>query len=200
MLLENQKKELLAIARKTLEIFLSTGKIPEFTIDDPVLNEERGVFVTLHKNGALRGCIGYILPIEPLYQAVSKMAIESASGDPRFKPVTKEELPELEIEISVLSVPERASKPEEIIMGTHGVIVKRAGRSGVFLPQVAAETCWSREEFLDNLCAHKACLPKDAWRDKNTELYTFTAEVFNEGRCFEKEGEGTGNSASLPDR
>lgn len=180
MLSDKQKIQLLKIARKTLEEFLSTGKIPEFTIDDPLLNEKHGVFVTLHKNGDLRGCIGYILPVQPLYQAVSKMAIESAAEDPRFKPVTKEELPELEIEISVLSVPVRVSKPEEIIMGKHGVIIKRGGRSGVFLPQVATETCWSREEFLDNLCTHKACLPTHAWRDKNTELYTFTAQVFNE--------------------
>jgi AmmeMemoRadiSam system protein A len=108
------------------------------------------------------------------------MAIESSSADPRFPAVSLGELKDIKIEISVLSEPQRVMDPNEIIMGKHGVIVRRGFNSGVFLPQVATETDWSREEFLDNLCAHKAGLPADAWRDPKTELYMFSAEVFGE--------------------
>ncbi|MBI5554439.1 MAG: AmmeMemoRadiSam system protein A, partial [Elusimicrobia bacterium] len=122
----------------------------------------------------------YIMPIEPLYQAVSKMAVESATGDPRFSPVTKDELVKLVIEISVLTVPERVKNLDNIILGTHGVIVRKGGRGGVFLPQVATETGWSKEQFLTELCEQKAGLPAEAWKDSDTELYTFSAQVFQE--------------------
>jgi AmmeMemoRadiSam system protein A len=111
---------------------------------------------------------------------VRDMAVESSSKDPRFKPVGPNELKDIKIEISVLSEPKRIRDAGEIEMGTHGVIVKRGFNSGVFLPQVATETGWTKEEFLSNLCAHKAGLPADAWKDKKTELYTFTAQVFGE--------------------
>jgi hypothetical protein len=108
------------------------------------------------------------------------MAIESSTADPRFTPVGPEELKDIKIEISVLSEPRRVRSADEIRMGEHGVIVKSGYRSGVFLPQVATETGWSREEFLSNLCENKAGLPADAWKDKKTELYVFTAQVFSE--------------------
>ena len=108
------------------------------------------------------------------------MAVESAVHDPRFPPVTRGELKDIKIEISVLSQPKRVQDVNEIKMGTHGVIVKRGFNSGVFLPQVATETGWSRDEFLSRLCADKAGLPADAWKDKKTELYSFTAQVFGE--------------------
>jgi AmmeMemoRadiSam system protein A len=108
------------------------------------------------------------------------MAIESSTNDPRFAPVSAKELKDIKIEISVLSEPERVADVNKLVMGKHGVIVKRGFNSGVFLPQVATETKWSREEFLSNLCAHKAGLPADAWKDPKTELYSFTAEVFGE--------------------
>ncbi|MDD5491880.1 MAG: AmmeMemoRadiSam system protein B [bacterium] len=180
MINKSQQQELLKIARKTIESYIASGTVPDFKITDPSLKEKRGVFVTLNKKHQLRGCIGYIMPIEPLYQAVSKMAIEAATGDPRFPPVTKEELSQLEIEISVLTVPERVKDPAEIILGTHGVIVRKGGCGGVFLPQVAVETGWSKEEFLNELCSQKAGLPEDAWKNKDTELYIFSAQVFKE--------------------
>lgn len=180
MLTEKQKKILLKIARETLEYYLKGEKLPEIKIDDPVLIEKRGVFVTLHKNGNLRGCIGYIEPIKPLYLAVREMAIHSATQDPRFEPVKYEELKEIEIEISVLTIPKKVKSPDEIVLGRDGVIVKRGFNQGVFLPQVAEETGWTKEEFLSYLCSHKAGLPSDAWKDPKTELYIFQAEVFSE--------------------
>jgi len=180
MLNEKQKKILLDIARKTIEEYVQTRKVPEFKVEDPLLKEKRGVFVTLHRRGMLRGCIGYIMPIEELFKAVSKMAIESSTADPRFPPVKPQELNDIEIEISVLTVPERIKSTDEIELGKHGVIVKRGYHQGVFLPQVATETGWSKEEFLNRLCYDKANLPEDAWKDKDTEIYTFSAQVFKE--------------------
>jgi len=180
MLTEKEKKQLLKIARDTLEARLSGKKffLPE--IKNPLLEEKRGVFVTLKKNGRLRGCIGYIQPVEPLAKAVSKMAVQSAAADPRFSPVTHDELKEITIEISALTVPVKIRDAEEIAMGRDGVIVKKGWSQGVFLPQVAEETGWSKEEFMDNLCMHKAGLPRDAWKNSSTEIYTFQAEVFSE--------------------
>ena len=180
MLTNTQRKRLLEIARQTIKEYLKSGEIKNFSEEDKDLLEEKGAFVTLHKSGQLRGCIGNIIASIPLYRTVRDMSIASAANDPRFKPVTLDELEDIEIEISVLSKPQREVNPENIVMGKHGVIVKSGYASGVFLPQVADETGWSREEFLSNLCAHKAGLSADAWKDKDTELYTFTAEVFNE--------------------
>ncbi|MCM8785674.1 MAG: AmmeMemoRadiSam system protein B [Candidatus Omnitrophica bacterium] len=180
MLTKEQKILLLKIARETLENYLLGKKLPEIKVDDPVLIEKRGVFVTLKKKGELRGCIGYIEGVEPLYLAVRTMAINSAVKDPRFQPVVFEELKDIEIEISVLTVPKRVKSADEIVLGRDGVIVKRGFNQGVFLPQVAEETGWTKEEFLSYLCLHKAGLPQDAWKDPKTELYIFQAEVFSE--------------------
>lgn len=180
MLNSEQKKELLNIARKTIESYVKDKKVPEFKETDPDLLRQEGAFVTLHKKGELRGCIGNIIGTQPLWLTVRDMAVESSTRDPRFAPVTPGELKDIKIEISVLSQPKRVQDVNEIKMGTHGVIVKRGFNSGVFLPQVATETGWSRDEFLSNLCSHKAGLPADAWKDKKTELYSFTAQVFGE--------------------
>jgi AmmeMemoRadiSam system protein A len=180
MLNKEQRKKLLEIARKSIEAYLKTGKKLEVKETDALLNKEMGAFVTLHEHGELRGCIGNIVGRGPLYLTVRDMAVESAVGDPRFSPVSPAELKDIEIEISVLSPLERVDSADKIQLGVHGVIVKRGFNSGVFLPQVATETGWSKEEFLSNLCAHKAGLPPDAWKDKNTELYVFSAEVFSE--------------------
>lgn len=174
-----QKKKLLDIARKTVESYVRDKKIPEFKETDPDLLRHEGAFVTLHKKGELRGCIGNIIGIQPLWLTVRDMAIESSTGDPRFEPVAPDELKDVKIEISVLSQPKSVQDVNEIKMGTHGVIVKRGLNSGVYLPQVATETGWSRDEFLSNLC-HKAGLPADAWKDNKTELRSFTAQVFGE--------------------
>lgn len=180
LLNKDQKARLLGIARKTIEHYLKTGKKLEVVETDPVLNEKMGAFVTLHEYGQLRGCIGNIVGTKPLYITVRDMAIESAVGDPRFKPVELAELKNIDIEISALSPLERVDSADRIELGKHGVLVKRGFNSGVFLPQVATETGWSKEEFLSSLCAHKAGIPADAWKDKDTELYIFSAEVFSE--------------------
>jgi len=176
-----QKKKLLEIARKAIEYYLKTGKRIEVNQpDDPVLSKNMGAFVTLHKYGQLRGCIGNLIGEKPLYLTVIDMAIESAVDDPRFPPLKLEELKDIEIEISVLSPLEKIDDPKDIILGKHGVLIRKGFRSGVFLPQVAEETGWSKEEFLSYLCSHKAGLPPYAWKEKDTELYIFTAEVFSE--------------------
>jgi AmmeMemoRadiSam system protein B/AmmeMemoRadiSam system protein A len=180
MLNASQRKRLLEIARKSIETYLKTGKRLELTESDPLLLKEMGSFVTLHKHGDLRGCIGNLIGDKPLYLMVRDMAVESAMNDPRFSPVQLTELENIEIEISVLSPLERINDPDKIKLGIHGVLVRRGFSSGVFLPQVATETGWSKEEFLSNLCAHKAGLSADAWKDKATEIYIFSAEVFSE--------------------
>lgn len=180
MLNRVQRKRLLEIARSSIENYLKTGKKLELTEADSTLLKELGVFVTLHTHGRLRGCIGNLIGEQPLYLGVRDMAIEAAVNDPRFPPVESDELKNIEIEISVLSVLKRIDSADEIQLGIHGVLVRKGFRSGVFLPQVAWETGWSKEEFLSNLCAHKAGLSADAWKDKTTEIYTFTAELFSE--------------------
>jgi hypothetical protein len=175
-----QKKELLKIARNSIETFVRTGKTPDITIKDARLNEIEGAFVTITKHGALRGCIGNIIGQEPLYETVRDMAVAAASQDPRFTPLTAGELKDIDVEISVLSKPRRVKDASEIQLGKHGVIVSADGHQGVFLPQVADETGWSKEEFLSQLCSQKAGLPADAWKDPNTALYVFTADVFGE--------------------
>ncbi|MCK4244858.1 MAG: AmmeMemoRadiSam system protein A [Candidatus Omnitrophica bacterium] len=180
MLNEEQQKQLLKIARETIENWLGKRRKLKLDVRDSQLQEKRGVFVTLRKDEQLRGCIGMILPEKPLAEAVINMAIESATGDPRFPPLSLRELKGIKIEISVLTVPKRVKDYQEIELGRDGVIVKGGFQQGVFLPQVATETGWTKEEFLENLCSHKAGLPRDAYRDKDTELYTFQAQVFSE--------------------
>ena len=180
MLNKEERKKLLEIARTSIKTYLLTGKKLQVNEQDPVLLKEMGAFVTLNENGNLRGCIGNLVGQGPLYLTVRDMAVEAAVGDPRFSPVTPSELKDIEIEISVLTPLEKIDNPDKINLGVHGVLVKSGLRSGVFLPQVATETGWSKEEFLSTLCSQKAGLPKDAWKDKSTELYIFSAEVFSE--------------------
>ena len=175
-----QEKELIKIARQTLDSYIQNGQVPEFTVTDPVLKADRAVFVTLREFGDLRGCIGRLTPEEPLYLAVRNMTIESATRDPRFRPVGPRELKNIKIEISVLSLPKRIASADEIVMGKHGVIVKQGFSSGVFLPKVADETAWSKREFLNELCSQKAGLPPDCWNQAETELYVFTSHDFKE--------------------
>jgi len=176
---DSAKKELLSLARRTIESFVKTGKAPPITIKDTRLNQVQGAFVTIRKHGQLRGCVGSVVAQEPLYQTIKDMAI-AASRDPRFKPLTVAELKDMDLEISVLSVPERIKDISEIQLGKHGVIVAQGDHEGVFLPQVADETGWSKQEFLSQLCSQKAGLPPDAWKDPKTTMYVFTADVFTE--------------------
>lgn len=175
-----QKKRLLDIARQTMDEYVRTGKILEFRETDPRLLREEGAFVTIHKQERLRGCIGNILGRGPLYQTVRDMVIAAAAQDPRFDPVQTQELNDLDIEVSVLSKPRVIQNVAEIVLGKHGVIVSQGpGHQGVFLPQVATETGWSKEEFLNQLCAQKAGLAPDAWKNPKTKIEIFTAQVFD---------------------
>ena len=141
--------------------------------------ENAAVFVTLHEHGRLRGCIGTLVPHRPLYLTVAEFAYAAGFEDPRFQPVTEEELPELDLEVSVLSPLRRIASAEEIVPGKHGVVVTRGRQSGVFLPQVW-EQLPRKEDFLSYLCAEKAGLPPDAWRDAGTTLEVFTVFAFGE--------------------
>ena len=177
---EEHQEMLLKLARETIETYLKTGKKKRPEIQNERLKVKQGAFVTLRKHGTLRGCIGHIIPIESLQDTIVDMAVAAATEDPRFPQVTMAEMKEIDIEISVLSVPRRVQNAEEIEMGKHGVIVRSGRRQGVFLPQVATETGWDRETFLEHLCSGKAGLPADAWKDEGTELYIFTAQLFEE--------------------
>jgi len=170
---------LLKIARTSIENHLKRQKAPEFKIEDENLLQKRGAFVTLHHHEQLRGCIGYVLPYKPLYQTVAEMAVSAATSDPRFPSVTLDEMEEIDIEISALTPLRKIDNTDEIEVGKHGLYMKRGGRSGLLLPQVATEYNWSREEFLEHTC-RKAGLPKDAWKDNKTEIYIFSAQVFGE--------------------
>jgi len=177
---EQQRKRLLEIARDTIRTYLETGKVPEVDEKDETFNREMGAFVTLHKDGQLRGCIGNIIGRGPLYLTVRDMAIQASTEDRRFSKVTLAELDKIDIEISVLSELEQVADASKIEMGVHGVLVRRGFSSGVFLPQVATETGWSRDEFMSNLCAHKAGLLPNAWKKGEVDIFIFTAEVFGE--------------------
>jgi len=177
---EAQKEILLKTARDTVEAVITKKPIPKPESDDPELNANCGCFVTLKNRDQLRGCIGQFTSEIPLLELVVEMARASATGDPRFfaDPITADELEQLDIEISVLSPLKRTEEPLSLRLGTDGIYIKKGGASGCFLPQVATETGWSKEEFLSYCCAHKAGLSPDAWKDADTEVYLFTADVF----------------------
>ncbi len=173
-LTNSEKDELLKIAKKAIDEYVTNGKSLSLEIQNPKLKSDGAVFVTIKKNGALRGCIGHIQPIMPLYQSVLKNAIAACSSDPRFPPLTKEELKDIEVEISVLSPLNIVENINDIQIGKHGLVISKGSRHGILLPQVAIENRWDRETFLEQLC-FKAGLPSQAW--KEAELYSFTAEI-----------------------
>jgi AmmeMemoRadiSam system protein A len=142
------------------------------------MDRRAGVFVSLHNGEALRGCIGHIEPDQLLSRAVPSSAIAAASTDPRFAPVTKDEMPELRIELSILGPLERIAGVHEIDIGRHGLLVERGWNRGLLLPQVAVEWGWDAEVFLSQTC-HKAGLPLDAWQSA-AAIWRFEAEVFSE--------------------
>ena len=174
----DEKKELLSLARRSVELFVRNGKLLEYTTERPNLRAQRGVFVTLTEGGSLRGCIGFTESNFPLYETVMQVAIYAATEDPRFRPVAQPELKRLEYEVSVLSPTSRVENPALIEVGRHGLIVAKDGKRGLLLPQVATENRWTREEFLRQTCL-KAGLPADAWR-KGAEIFSFEAIVFRE--------------------
>ena len=178
MLTDAEKKELLRIARNNLESAVKGTPKPESKAMSEALGQERGVFVTLKKQGDLRGCIGYIQPVKPLYIAVGEMAVSAGTGDPRFSPVGENELSDITIEISVLSPMKQIKDVEEIEVGRDGIYIVKDYYSGVLLPQVATEHDWDGERFIEETCL-KAGLPPDAW-EKGAQVYTFSAEIFGE--------------------
>ena len=178
----NEQQVALKLARNTLELkFNLTQKKYEDYISHPVFNENRGVFVTLKKDHQLRGCIGLIEPVKPLSQGIIEMAKAAAFNDHRFEPLTKEEFNNIQIEVSVLTPPQKINDPQkEIQLGKHGVIVKQGTDSGVYLPQVATDTNWDLPTFMESLCTSKANLSANCWQDGSADVYTFEAQIFEE--------------------
>ena len=180
---ESSRKLLLKITREAMTDAVNGRPLSEEEIDDPELQGHQGAFVTLNIGGQLRGCIGQFTANRPLYQVVRGMALAAALRDTRFRQVQPSELDDISIEISVLSPMRRITDPmKEVELGKHGIYIKRGWQTGTYLPQVATEHHMSKEEFLSSCTAHKAGLPPDAWKDPETEVYVYTAEVFNEVR------------------
>lgn len=179
---DTQKQTLLKVAKDTVEAVITGKTVPEVSSDDEQLNAKCGCFVTLKNGEQLRGCIGQFTSEMPLIELVSQMAKSSATADPRFfgNPITEGELQQLDIEISVLSPLKKTDEPLSLRLGVDGIYIKSGCLSGCFLPQVATETGWNKEEFLSYCCSHKAGLPADAWKQPDTEVYLFTAEIFGE--------------------
>lgn len=174
----DDRRILLEIARRAVSTAVLEKRLPDLLPETTSVSASGGAFVTLHRNGQLRGCVGQIEDCGPLVDAVARAAINAALHDYRFPPVTAEEVETLEIEISVLSQIDPIA-PEAVIVGRHGLIVIKGENRGLLLPQVAQERRWSSERFLEETCA-KAGLPRDAWRGPSIQVLAFTAEVFSE--------------------
>jgi AmmeMemoRadiSam system protein A len=176
---ETDRRSLLALARRAIAeaVYLqrSAGEIPQ----SGVFAEQRGVFVTLHRIGRLRGCIGVVEAFEPLGESIARCAANAALHDPRFSPVRAEELPELEIELSLLS-PLEPILPENIEIGKHGLLISQGPKRGLLLPQVAVAHKLGRDQFLEETC-RKAGLNANAWQEPETQILGFTCEIFSEG-------------------
>jgi len=176
---EGDKNQLLRIAKTTIERRARGLEPPSFQVTSEILNRKLGVFVTIRKGEALRGCIGFIQGLKPLFQAVGEMATAAAFQDPRFPPVSSEELTSLKVEISVLTPLHKVGEVFEIEVGDHGIYIIREAYAGLLLPQVATENGWDRTTFLQQTCL-KAGLPPDAWQEPQTEIYIFSADIFSE--------------------
>jgi hypothetical protein len=179
-LTEEEQAKLLKLARDAVETYVNTGDTIEPDKQDfgGQLAQNNGAFVTLHKDGKLRGCIGRFEPKIPLYELVVKMAISAATQDYRFSKVQPEELDEIDYEISVLSTLRKIDDMDEIEMGKHGIYIKKGMNSGTYLPQVAEQTKWTKEEFLGNCARNKARIGWDGWKD--ADIYVYEAFVFDE--------------------
>ncbi len=176
-----ERQEALVMVRETLRQHLYEGEEAEFTPEQAIFYEPLGAFVTLNEGGNLRGCIGQFEPDQPLWIVLRDMAIAAASEDSRFIPVAPDEFDAIEIEISVLSPMQQITDPyTEIEIGRHGVYVKKNGRSGTYLPQVATDNGWDLETFMNSLCGQKAGIGADSWKDGSAEIYVYSAQVFGE--------------------
>jgi AmmeMemoRadiSam system protein A len=176
---EADKKRLLELARGSIRAHLKGESLPSLAGASPLLCESRGVFVSLHRQGRLRGCIGYLEAVKPLGQSVMEMAAAAAFHDPRFRPLGPEELADLEVEISVLTPMQLVDKVEKIEVGKHGLYIEKGRCRGLLLPQVAVEYRWDRTTFLEQTCS-KAGLPPQAWKEPDTRIFTFTADIFSD--------------------
>ena len=175
---DREREQLLGIARSSIKKFLAGEDVPKFEVTGK-LAEQGAAFVTLKRNGQLRGCIGNTVAREPLYQSGSGCAIQAAIADPRFSPVASEELPKLHIEISVLTPLQEVKSLDEIEVGRDGLMIFHGRSRGLLLPQVASEYGWDRITFLEQTC-RKAGLGKNAYRETDAALYRFQAIVFGE--------------------
>ncbi len=178
-LTRQEQTVLLAIAREAITTHLSAGTLLEPTREEESLNRPAGCFVTLSQDDQLRGCIGTFTSERPLCREVAIMAVAAATEDPRFYPMRAEDLDNFSIEISVLSPLCKTKEPDDIIVGLHGIYLKKEGHRGVLLPQVAVEQQWDRKTFLQHTC-HKAGLDKDAWQAADCDIYLFTAQIMKE--------------------
>jgi AmmeMemoRadiSam system protein A len=177
-LADREKQLLLELARRALIAGVEKRESHQDFPDDENLLQPAGAFVTLHRRGRLRGCVGQLPSKDPLVEVVAHCAKAAALEDPRFKPVRSEEVAELEIELSILSALEDVTL-EKIEAGKHGLVVSRGWQRGVLLPQVATEFRWQAARFLEETCV-KAGLEREAWKDPHTRIQAFTAEVFSE--------------------
>lgn len=175
-----EKKILLETARNSIKSVFTGQKVnePDY-IEHPIFKSHAGAFVTLTELGSLRGCIGYIISDQPLWQTVCEVAIQASQNDPRFPSVRQSEIRNLEIEISILSEPFPLNSYDEIEIGKHGLILNEKGRRGLLLPQVPVEHHLNRDQYLDAIC-QKTGFPSGYWRGKFLNLSAFTATVFSE--------------------
>jgi uncharacterized protein len=178
-MLDTDKAELLRLARTTLETGLKNGSIPPYQTSCEALLEQKGAFVSLHQGDELRGCIGQLVADRELFKIVQHCVLSAALEDTRFISVTQDEVEGLSIEISVLTPFHRIQDIHEIEVGKHGLYMVRGGYRGLLLPQVATQFHWDRIKFLEHTCI-KSGLPKSAWRDPQTVIYSFEAEVFSD--------------------
>jgi len=184
MLRADEQNELLDIASKSIRRAVRGGAVespprPKSFHAESMLSQPAGVFVTLYKKGQLRGCLGVIVSEAPLAETVSQLAGRSATEDPRFPPVTGDELNDIQIEISVLSPLREISAIEEIQVGTHGIFISAGFHRGLLLPQVAVQHHWNVNQFLEETCV-KAGLPRDQWKHADTNIYIFSAEIIEQ--------------------
>jgi AmmeMemoRadiSam system protein A len=178
-LADDEKRELLRIARATLREHSFSGRIPPGKPHRESLLAPAAVFVTLHRDDALRGCIGTVDEEKPLYRAVQEMAVAAATRDPRFPAIDPDEVDDLQIEISVLGAARKIAGPADLVIGQDGVRIDAGGRRGLLLPQVAPEAGWDASTLLAKTCA-KAGLPDDAWRQADAQVVAFGAQVFSD--------------------
>ncbi len=180
MRLDNElSKKLLAIARRAIDNCLAESEQTPEEVNEELLNQKVGCFVTIHQNNRLRGCIGNFVSEQPLYLEVAQMAVAAATTDPRFYAMSKADIDNYSLDISVLSPLEKIDDVRQIEVGTHGIYLEKGFSRGVLLPQVATEQGWNRQTFIEQTCI-KAGLDVNAWQSPQTTIYTFSAQVITD--------------------